>query len=207
MGRHEEALADFTRAIDLNPSHARAIASRAETYRPMGRHEEALADYTRAIDLDPVATRGPLAAAPKRTWRRAARGGAGRFQPGDRPQPCAASPGPSSAAARPTPRRAVTTEALADITRAVDLHPGDAWAIGRRGQVYETMGRLGEALADLSQAIDLNPDLAWAFNSRAQFYEAMGRREEALADLSRATDLTPTSSLEVGGDSPQQAGP
>jgi len=53
MGRHEEALADFNRAIELDPENGWAIVSRGETYRSMGRHEEALADFNRAIELDP----------------------------------------------------------------------------------------------------------------------------------------------------------
>jgi tetratricopeptide (TPR) repeat protein len=53
MDRYEEALADFNRAIDLNPSHAWAIASRGQTYQAMDRYEEALADFNRAIDLNP----------------------------------------------------------------------------------------------------------------------------------------------------------
>jgi tetratricopeptide (TPR) repeat protein len=52
LGRYEEALADFTRAIDLDSKSSGAIAHRGETYRQMKRYEEALADLTRAIDLD-----------------------------------------------------------------------------------------------------------------------------------------------------------
>ena len=58
MGRYEEALADFTRAIELDPADAWAIASRGQTYRLMGRYDEALADFTRAIELDPGRRRG-----------------------------------------------------------------------------------------------------------------------------------------------------
>ena len=49
MGKYQEALADFDRAIELKPDDAWAIASRGETYRLMGRYEEALADFNRAI--------------------------------------------------------------------------------------------------------------------------------------------------------------
>jgi tetratricopeptide (TPR) repeat protein len=52
-GRYDEALADYTRAIELDPSDAWAIAERGQTCRLMGRYDEALADYTRAIELDP----------------------------------------------------------------------------------------------------------------------------------------------------------
>ena len=56
MGRHGEALADFTRAIELNPAYGLALSSRGETYRLMGRYDEALSDLTRAIELN-LATR------------------------------------------------------------------------------------------------------------------------------------------------------
>lgn len=49
--RYDEALADFTRAIDLDPKADWAIASRGVTYRQMGRYKDALTDLTRAIDL------------------------------------------------------------------------------------------------------------------------------------------------------------
>jgi tetratricopeptide (TPR) repeat protein len=47
-----EALADFTRAIELDEKYDRAIAWRGEVYQHLGRYEEALADFTRAIELD-----------------------------------------------------------------------------------------------------------------------------------------------------------
>jgi len=53
MERYDEALADCTRAIDLDPSYAWAITSRGRTYQAMERYDEALADLNRAIELDP----------------------------------------------------------------------------------------------------------------------------------------------------------
>ncbi len=51
--RNEEALADFNRAIEIDPSHGLAIGRRGQTYERLGRHEEALADLDRAIELEP----------------------------------------------------------------------------------------------------------------------------------------------------------
>ena len=53
MERYEEALADFDRALELEPDMAWAIAGRGETYRLMERYEEALADFDRALELKP----------------------------------------------------------------------------------------------------------------------------------------------------------
>lgn len=53
MERYEEALADLSRAIELDPNDADSFAERGMTYRAMGRCDEALADFTHVIELDP----------------------------------------------------------------------------------------------------------------------------------------------------------
>jgi tetratricopeptide (TPR) repeat protein len=63
MRRYEEALADFNRAIELDPSHNQDFVSRGEIYRLTRRYDQALADFNRAVELDPdnfwaVARRG-----------------------------------------------------------------------------------------------------------------------------------------------------
>ena len=51
--RPEEAVALFTRAIQLDPASAEAHYQRAAVYARRGSYEEARADLKRAIDLDP----------------------------------------------------------------------------------------------------------------------------------------------------------
>jgi tetratricopeptide (TPR) repeat protein len=53
MGQYEAALADFSRALELDPNDAWDWAHRGETYRQMGQYEAALADFSRALELDP----------------------------------------------------------------------------------------------------------------------------------------------------------
>ncbi|MBI2917515.1 MAG: tetratricopeptide repeat protein [Chloroflexi bacterium] len=52
-GDHKEAIADYTRAIQLDPKDAAAYNNRGIAYRKLGQPKEAIADYTRAIQLDP----------------------------------------------------------------------------------------------------------------------------------------------------------
>ena len=54
MERYDDALADFNRAIELDPSDDWAIGSRGQTYRAMERYDDALADFNRAIELDTI---------------------------------------------------------------------------------------------------------------------------------------------------------
>ena len=51
-GRLRARLADFDRAIELNPKYAWAFAQRGVTYRLQGDYAHALADFDRAIELD-----------------------------------------------------------------------------------------------------------------------------------------------------------
>ncbi|MFF7204675.1 tetratricopeptide repeat protein [Streptomyces sp. NPDC008141] len=53
MGRNEEAVEQFDRALALNPVYTWALGSRAMAYAALGRPERALADLERALALDP----------------------------------------------------------------------------------------------------------------------------------------------------------
>jgi tetratricopeptide (TPR) repeat protein len=48
---HDQALADFDRAIELEEKYSWAIAERGQTYQQIGKYEQALADFDRAIEL------------------------------------------------------------------------------------------------------------------------------------------------------------
>ena len=65
MEQYDRALADFDRAIELDPHYAWAIACRGVTHRRLKQYDRALADFERAIRLDPdhawfIASRGVL---------------------------------------------------------------------------------------------------------------------------------------------------
>ncbi len=51
---YDSALAEFARAIQIDPQSAIIYANRAEVYRMLGRYDAAIADTTRAIGLDPT---------------------------------------------------------------------------------------------------------------------------------------------------------
>jgi tetratricopeptide (TPR) repeat protein len=53
QGRYEEAVADFTKAIERWGGEALTYNTRGRVYFEMGRYEEALADCSRAAELDP----------------------------------------------------------------------------------------------------------------------------------------------------------
>ncbi len=52
-GQYEEAITDYTRALEINPRYALAFYHRGVAYDNKGQHEQAIADYTRAFDINP----------------------------------------------------------------------------------------------------------------------------------------------------------
>ena len=196
---YEEGLADFNRAIELDPNRVWSIAGRGETYRLMDRYDEALADLNRAIELDPsydwaIARRGLIYQELK------------RYDEALADFTCAIELDPSAdwaIACRGLIYQELMRydEALADFTCAIELDPGADWAISSRGETYRRMGRYDEALAEFNRAIELDPNDSVAIGSRGQTYQQFKRYDEALADLNRAIELDPSADWAIASRS------
>jgi len=51
--RNEEALADFSKAIEFKPGYYKAYSNRGVIYNNLQRYPEAIADYSKAIEINP----------------------------------------------------------------------------------------------------------------------------------------------------------
>ncbi len=83
------------------------------------------------------------------------------------------------------------SEAVVDLTQAIELDLEYKWAIASRGETYQLMKRYPEAITDYTQAIELDPEYEWAITQRGYTYQLMERYSEAVADLTQAIDLDP----------------
>jgi len=168
-GRAAEAIADYTRAIELPGAPpervALALVCRGGARGRAGRTAEAIADYTRAIEL-PNAP--PERVALALFSRSDANGKAGR-----------------------------TAEAIADCTRAIEL-PGAspalvAWVLLDRGHRHATSGRTAEAIADYTRAIELPGappnNIAIAHVMRGDAHFRAGQTAEEIFEYTRAIEL------------------
>ena len=63
-GDWDHALADYSKAIELNPKYAQAYSSRGLVYASKGDYTHAVADVTRASELAPKEAPRPIAAPP-----------------------------------------------------------------------------------------------------------------------------------------------
>ena len=187
LGDRTGAIADFTRAIELEPNYAPSYVNRGCSRNAAGDRRGARADYDQAIKLAPnlaeaYANRGML-----------------RKSDGD----LTGALSDLSRAIKINPRNAPfhsnqgqlhramgrLTEAIADFDRALELDPKFAPTYVNRGLAHQATGDLKRATRDFTQAIKIDPSLAIAYNARGNARRRSGDLVAAMADLEQAIKL------------------
>jgi tetratricopeptide (TPR) repeat protein len=167
LGRDQEALESFQRAVDLwsrpwnQPSailprnRAKAIRSRAgayeglgQSYNRLGQDAAAIEAYNQAIAIDPTDPNAFV--------------GRGDMLAG----------------------RNLFDEAIADYAEAVRLDPAHSRAFAGRGIVLYLQRRDQAAIADFDRAIALDPNFLKAYAYRGAAHSRLGQNDLALADFS-----------------------
>ena len=52
-GQYDQAISDYTKALEINPRYAKAHYSRGIAYARKGQHDQAISDYTKALEISP----------------------------------------------------------------------------------------------------------------------------------------------------------
>jgi tetratricopeptide (TPR) repeat protein len=189
LGRAEEALLAYDRAISLQPGSSWAWARKARALRLLNRCEEALLCYEEALRLDPanawalkgkgivLERLGDLAGAldchqqatrlnPADVWHWHNQGDVlhkmGRY-----------------------------SEAVALLQEAIRIDPNHAQSWGKLGQTYRLMRDYNQALAAYERALECDPKYAWAHNGCGLTLKAVGEYDRALMCFKRAARYDP----------------
>lgn len=163
-GDWDDAIADYTKAIESNPDDTDAIIARGGAKRAKGDLDGAIADYSTVIgsksnDVDAYVGRGD-AKYSKRDWDDAI---------ADFTKSIEIKPNNADAYSRRGAAKLGKGDlegALADYNKAIALNPDDASAYDERGYLNYTKGDFDSAMADYSKAIALHPDDAYAIKGR-----------------------------------------
>ncbi|SDJ63602.1 Tetratricopeptide repeat-containing protein [Nonomuraea maritima] len=192
-GRKEEALADYTRAVEADPGYPDYYLDRGNLLQELGRTEEALADYEAVMRLSP-----PF---PEAYYNRSEiRYAAGDLEGARADLDHTLELDPEFA--RAYVNRAGLHVAAGDLAaarrdaeRGLALTPGDPHLLCVLGQVELAEHRHAEALAAFDRALEADPDLAAAWAGRGELAYERGDHDTALAALSRALKLEETPEL------------
>jgi tetratricopeptide (TPR) repeat protein len=188
-GELEDAVASYSKAIDLRPDFWEAWWRRAEIYVKMGQGKQALAELSHVIDRNPTDTIAWLAR------------GAAYNQMHDYKKALAdvnksIELAPKYAAARSG--RALVyfnlgkwDKALVDCSKAIELNPASGEAWNTRGAAYCKLNQWEKAITALNKAIELDPRMAEAWNNRGSACTKLRQFDKALADLNKAIHLDP----------------
>ena len=88
-------------------------------------------------------------------------------------------------------QRGQYSDAVEDVTKAIELNPTSAEAHYARGVSYCLKGEVDLALKDLNKAIELKPKFADAYLVRGRIYHIKDKVGLALKDLNKAIELKP----------------
>jgi tetratricopeptide (TPR) repeat protein len=189
MGRLEQAVACYDKAIALKPNCAAALSNKGNALVALKRPRDALASYDKALALKPdfveaLANRGGL------------------LRELERPAEALASLD-KALAIRPDYVDALNNrgnalvelgraqEALACYDRALASDPRCASTLNNRGNALIKLGRANDALRSYQQALAIRPDFVEALANRATAFIELKRPAQALASCDKAIALRP----------------
>jgi len=188
-GNFDQAIVEFTKAIELNPSYIDAYHYRANAYVNLGKYDLALADLDKAILLSP-----------DNAFLYYVRGlfykEIGDFDKVLVDQNKAISIDPQYADAYLERGVAYGSmgdhdNALTDFNKAVELNPNNPLFFYNRGIEKYTLGKYEQAINDYNEAIELNPEYADVYNNRGIVYAILGDNNQAITDFSKVLELEP----------------
>ena len=186
--RHDEAIAAYNRAVELDPRYIPAYDSRGKTRYRQRNYQGAILDHTLAIQLGPKAI--------SLAYRSRAYAAAKEFDKAlvdadeaiRLDQACAEAHSSRGVVLLVLKR---TAEALTEHNEAIRLAPNYAAAYNSRGNAYESQQESSKAIADYDQAIRLAPKYAIAYNNRGNAYRNLRDYTRAMADYDQAIRIDP----------------
>lgn len=189
LGRFDEAVACFERAVAIRPDLAEAHCNRGNALSRLSRWQEAVAAYDAALALRPalVEALNNRGDALMRLGREAEALAGFDAALAIKPDHVAALNNRGNALRR----QGRLQEALAAYDGALKLRPDLVDALDNRGLVLQELGLPEAALASFDHALALSSDRAGTRLNRAGALRDLRRFDEAVADCDRALALRP----------------
>jgi len=202
MGKYEEAIMEYSKAIEIAPDNMDAYLMRGATYADINQPGPAIEDLTRFLDAIP-------GAAAVLSIRGSVYLTEGDFDKSIEDFNKAIEIDPSDASyyynraiayhdrARERKSREDYTQAIKDLTKTLEIkpeyYPEDVYKW--RADSYNNLGEYPEAIADFTKAIELSPNDPVLYNDRGNAYLRSDQFKKAKEDYLEAIDLDPAGDI------------
>ncbi|MEN6321237.1 MAG: tetratricopeptide repeat protein [Syntrophaceae bacterium] len=172
-GNKRGAIAEFSKAIELNPKYAEAYNGRGTLYNQLGKYDQAIDDFDKAMEINP------------------------KYAEAYNNQGCSHSTlemNPKIASCYYNRgiaygKRGNYNQAVKDYSRAIELNPKFTEAYTNRGIANDNLSDYNQAIKDYSRAIEINPKNATPYYNRGIAYHRLGNRTQAIEDYKIAARL------------------
>ncbi len=186
----ENALNDFSKAIDLDSRFNKSFTNRGLLFMEYGETTLAEADLNRSIEINDrqMAAHNARGLLYQRTGRplKALAGFTRAIELEPR------TPGPYSNRGQLYKELGENEKAMSDFNAAIPLDRRNTPPLINRGILFFETGRYNEAIKDFTDVITLEPANAIAYNNRGGVLLSTGRSREAIGDLVKALELDKT---------------
>ncbi len=189
LGRYEDAIASYDKAIEIKPDKDEAWYNRGVALGNLGRYEDAIASYDQALEIKPDNDAA---------WnnRGVALGNLGRFEEALASYDKAVEIKPDDDLAWNNHGSALIDlgryeEAVAFCDKALEIKPDNDSAWNNRGLALGNLDRDEESIASYDKAIEIKPDNDAAWYNRGVALGNLGRYEESIASYDKAIEIKP----------------
>jgi tetratricopeptide (TPR) repeat protein len=184
-----EAVAEYRKAIELNPKHASSHNNLGNALHAQGQVAEAIAEYRKALEFNPQ-----LASAHNNIGRALRDQGQlddaiTEYRQALRLNPRL--PQVHYNLANALKAQGKVTEAIGGLRAALALNPNFAEAHNNLGKALQDQGQLGEAVEEYRKAVAINPKLAAAHGNLARALKIQGKLDDAIDEYQKALALAP----------------
>ena len=189
LGRLEEALSDFNRALSIDPNNAFALNNSGQILKERGDLSQALKNFNLAISLnknyaDAYNNRGKTLFLQGKVEDALM-----NYKEAILLKPDLEDGYYNLGTALAKLKHFV--HAIKAFDRAIELKSDYTQAYNNRGVVFKELRRFDEALVYFDKAISLDSSYADALNNRGITYRELGRFDESIKDLDKAISLKP----------------
>jgi serine/threonine protein kinase len=189
LGRYEEAITCFDKALEINPKFAFAWISKGYSLNSLGRYEEAINCHDKVLEKSPefaVAWNNKgisLYCLGRNEGAITCFDKALEMNPAD-----VMAWNNKGLSLRDLDR---IEEAITCFDKALEMNPADVMAWNNKGLSLRDLDRIEEAISCFDKALEINPEYANTWNNKGLSLKSLGMYEEAITCFDKALELNP----------------